>query len=207
MLNLQHLLNSNYLFTVNHDQFIEMFATFCGLLNIFLIVRQSNWNFLFGFLNAAAFFFLFQHQKIYADMGLHFCYMAFQLYGYYQWRLGGTKHHGVHVKYADARHFSTALGAIVVLALTLIYILSHYTDSTRIGLDASSSAICLVAQWMMSKKWIQNWWLWLVADVIAITLYLYKGLYFTSGLYAIYILMCLIGLYRWHQTWKLAKAA
>ncbi len=184
----------------------KMIATTCGLLNIFLITRQSNWNFLFGFLNAAAFFFLFHHKKIYADMGLHFCYMAFQVYGFYQWRLGGTLHQGVHVKYANVRDFSMALAVMALLAGTLVYILSHYTDSTRIGLDATSSAICLVAQWMMSKKWIQNWWLWLIADVIAITLYLYKGLYLTSGLYTVYIIMCCIGLYQWHRKWHLATA-
>lgn len=190
---------------MTHDQLFEYIAVACGLLNIYFIVRQSNWNFLFGFINAACFFFLFHNKKIYADMGLHVIYMLFQIYGFYQWRVGGKNHRGVQTHYASGSAFAIACGCMVVIALTMAYVLSHYTDSTRIPLDASSTAICLVAQWMMSKKWIQNWWLWIIADVIAITMYLYKGLYPTAGLYSIYIIMCVIGLWQWHRSFQKAK--
>ena len=195
-------MNYVHFLSLSPDQIIEILGTVCGLLNIYLITRQSNWNFFFGFVNAGLFFFLFHHKKIYADMALHFIYMAFQIYGFYQWRAGGQAHHGVTVKVANGKEMSIACGVIVILALVMAYVLSHYTDSTRVALDASTTAICLVAQWMMSKKWLQNWWLWIIADVVAITLYLYKGLYFTTGLYAVYIIMCFVGLNLWRKRLK-----
>jgi nicotinamide mononucleotide transporter len=190
---------------MSHDQLFEYIATACGLLNIFLITRQSNWNFFFGFINALCFFFLFHHKKIYADMGLHVVYMAFQVYGFYHWRIGGTKHQGVSVYNANKRELSIAALVIVALGFIMAFILSRYTDSTSIPLDASSTAICLVAQWMMSKKWLQNWWLWLIADSIAIIMYVHKGLYVTTGLYAVYIVMCVIGLMKWRNALKTAN--
>lgn len=187
---------------MSHDQLFEYIATVCGLINIYLITRQSKWNFLFGFINAGSFFFLFHHKKIYADMALHFLYMAFQVYGLYQWQIGGQQHHGVKVHYASKANLIKACAVIIGLALVMAYILHRYTDSTSIPLDASSTAICLVAQWMMSKKWMENWWLWIIADVIAIAMYLYKGLYAATGLYGVYIIMCIVGWLQWRKAWQ-----
>lgn len=190
---------------MTHDQLFEYMATFFGLLNVYLITRQSQWNFLFGFLNAGCFFLLFHDKKIYADMSLHIIYMLFQIYGFYQWRSGGQQHHGVKAHYASWLDFGKASAVIVFLGVIMAYILAQYTDSTSIPLDASSTAISLVAQWMMSKKWIQNWWLWILSDVIGIAMYLYKGLYAASGLYAVYIVLCFIGLHKWRQSISVEK--
>ena len=67
------------------------------------------------------------------------------------------------------------------------------------GWDAITTALSLVAQFMLSRKWIANWWLWIAADVISIPLYIYKELYLTAGLYFVFLIMCIIGLREWKR--------
>ena len=186
-------------FHITFDQWIEFIATVAGLLCVLLATQKSLWNFFFGLINAGSFFILFHDKKLYADMVLHLIYVGFQFYGFYEWKFGGNKHHGVKIFQASFREW--ILSAMVILFLTLImyYVLSHYTDSTSIPLDSITTAMSLVASWMLARKWIENWYLWMAMDGLAVVMMLHKGLDLSAGLYFLYTLLCIHGIIQWRK--------
>lgn len=185
----------NYL--LNHG--LEIIAVMAGLLNVYLAARASLWNWFFGIITVSLYAIIFFHSKLYADMSLQFIFLALQFYGWYQWLHGGNHHAALEVRKADNKIYLTALIATLTLYTVIAYVLKNYTDSTTIAIDSFTTALSLVAQWMMSKKWIENWWLWMLVDVISIRMYLIKHLYFTTGLYALFFIICMLGYFTWRR--------
>jgi nicotinamide mononucleotide transporter len=72
--------------------------------------------------------------------------------------------------------------------------------------DGLTTALFLTAQYMMSRKLIENWWFWIVGDVLVIGLYIYKHLYLTSGLYVVFLAMSIAGLMEWQRASRQVKA-
>lgn len=176
---------------------LEILATLSGLLNIYLAVRTSLWNWFFGMITVSLYFIIFYQVKLYADMSLQCVFFLMQFYGLYQWLYGGRGHTALSVDRASLSDWINALFANAILFVNIAFILWRYTDSTTIYIDALTTALSLVAQWMMSKKWIENWWLWILVNIISINMYVIKGLYFTSGLYAIFIFLNVLGFRAW----------
>ena len=92
--------------------------------------------------------------------------------------------------------------AAIILFAVISFILKHNTDSTTVYADATITSLSLVAQWMMSKKYLQHWILWIIIDVISINLYISKSLYLTSFLYSVFMLLCIKGYYQWRQAFS-----
>ncbi|MEZ5953322.1 MAG: nicotinamide riboside transporter PnuC [Hyphomonas sp.] len=142
---------------------------------------------------------------LYADAGLQVVYTGLALYGWYSWLYGAEDHTALKVHNPTAPQLAACLAAVVVIALAIQYGLHRFTGSTVAGWDAITTALSLVAQFMLSRKWIANWWLWIAADLIYIPLYAVKGLWLTSGLYAIFLAMCLAGLMEWRAAQRAAS--
>ncbi len=186
-----------YQFTFN--QWVEFVASSAGFICVLLASRKSIWNFFFGVINSASFFVLFHDEKIYADMMLHLIYIGFQLYGFYEWKFGGKKHKGASIVTATRKELFLSLLAILFLASILYFVLADYTNSTCIPLDATTTAMSLVASWMLARKWIENWWLWMVMDALAVVMMLDKGLLLSAGLYFLYVILCIYGIIVWRK--------
>lgn len=184
--------------------YLEIIATSAGLINIYLAARANIWNWLFGIITVSFYTLIFFRAKLYADTGLQIIYLILQFYGYYQWRRDDAQYSSLQVHKADRKTFFLALSMFFSLFILLTYFLQYHTDSTTVLIDAVTTALSLVAQWMMSKKWIENWWLWMLVDVISIKMYLVKHLYLTAGLYATFFILCCLGYYTWNR--KLADA-
>ena len=168
-----------------------------GALCVWLVVKRNIWNFPVGIANYAFFLVLFIGSGLYADAGLQIVYTGLALYGWYSWLYGAEDHTALTVHNPTLPQFIACLGAVVVIALAIQYGLHRFTDSTVAGWDAITTALSLVAQFMLSRKWIANWWLWIAADLIYIPLYAVKGLWLTAGLYGIFLAMCVVGLMEW----------
>lgn len=168
-----------------------------GALCVWLVVKRNIWNFPVGIANYIFFFVLFIGSGLYADAGLQVVYFGLALYGWYSWLRGGEDHGALTVHNPTLPQFLACLAAVGVIWAAIQFGLSRYTDSTVAGWDAITTALSLVAQFMLSRKWIANWWLWIAADLIYIPLYAWKGLWLTSGLYAIFLAMCVVGLMEW----------
>lgn len=179
--------------------YIEVIAFISGILNIYLITRCSLWNWFFGVITVLLYSVIFFNTKLYADMGLQGVFLVFQFYGLYQWCYGnkGKKPLTIQVM-SQSTYFSFSLIAITLFFI-ISFILKYNTDSTTIYPDAAITSFSLIAQWMMSKKYLQHWILWILIDVFSICLYINKGLYLTAVLYSIFMLLCVKGYYQWKE--------
>lgn len=91
------------------------------------------------------------------------------------------------------------LAVVAALAVVFALLLARWSDSDVPWADGLTTALSLGAQWLMSRRMLENWWVWIVADVIYVPLYLYKGLQVTAGLYAVFLLLCISGLIEWRR--------
>ena len=179
---------------------IEVPATITAFANIYLAARASIWNWLFGLFAVTLYAFIFYLTKLYGDMALQGVYFYFQIYGWYQWRYGSEAHSALNVTLMPKKLYYHATLAFFILFGGTYWILSHYTNSTTPVIDAFTTSLSLIAQWMMCKKWLENWWLWVLLDLISLYMYWYKHLYLTTVLYAAFIVLCILG----YQQWKKA---
>ena len=173
-------------------------AVIAAFLNIYLAARASIWNWFFGIIAVTLYAVIFYHAKLYGDMSLQGFYFVLQFYGYYQWKFGGAKHTELSVLHLPKKQYWIYGFAFLILFGLFYYLLSHHTNSTTPIIDAFTTALSLVAQWMMCKKYLENWVLWMIMDAISIYMYSYKQLYLTGVLYAAFFVLCVMGF----RTWK-----
>ncbi len=182
----------------NIAHILEKPAIVAAFLNIFLAARNSIWNWLFGLIAVTLYGYIFYQTKLYGNMSLQVVYFLFQIFGFYQWQYGGEKHGKLSVTKTPASQYVILSIAFIVLFFVYFFTLADYTNSTTPLIDALTTAMSLVAQWMMCKRWIENWILWMIMDLTAIEMYWDKHLQLTAILYAIFFILCCFG----YRTWK-----
>lgn len=179
---------------------IETIAFISGIINCYLLTRCSLWNWFFGILTVSLYAIIFFNIKLYADMSLQGIFLFFQFYGLYQWCYGSKENKPIAMQLLRLSTCLTLAIVAIILFVAISFILKHNTDSTTVYADAMITALSLIAQWMMSKKYLQHWILWIIIDVISINLYISKSLYLTSLLYLVFMVLCLKGYHQWRYT-------
>jgi len=185
---------------------VELLGFLSGALCVWLLVKENIWNWPIGIANNIFYIFIFFRSGLYADMGLQFVYISIAVYGWWNWLHGGRDHSELSVSRASPAMLIAymALAGAVTAAL---YSLLRHTPSTVPLADGFTTALFLTAQYMMSRKLVENWWFWIVGDGFAIGLYLYKDLFLTAVLYSIFTAMCVLGLIQWQKTAKRQERA
>jgi len=178
---------------------IEIIGTISGAVCVWLLIQRNIWNFPAGILSCTMFLVLFARSGLYADAGLQVVFIALNALGLFWWSRGGADNDGVRVATLRPVPLAGCLVAVALIAVIIHFGLTRWTDSTVAGWDSITTALSLVAQFMLSRKWIANWWLWIAADLIYIPLYIHKDLWLTAGLYAVFLVMCIIGLREWRR--------
>ena len=181
---------------------IEIFGVVTGILYVILEVKQNRLLWPLGILTSAAYIYIFFSGKFYADMGLQVYYVLISIYGWYYWSKGGAR--------ADKGELPVVRinrKQLILLLLTFglawfgIYkVLLRFTDSTVPLGDSFTTALAIVATWMLTRKIIEQWFLWIIANLVSIGLYIYKGLYPTVILYAVYAGMAVYGYLEWKRS-------
>ena len=181
---------------------LELFAAITGAVSVWLSVRQNIWSWPTAIVNVVLYVFVFHGARLYADMGLQVVYAVLSVYGWYQWLHGGPGRTELRVTTITPR-LAAALAAIAVVASVVLGTLLHRTtDAALPYLDASLSSISLVAQWMMTRKLLENWLVWIAVDVAYVGMFIYKELYLTAGLYAVFLALAVRG----HVDWRRSMA-
>jgi len=174
----------------------EVFGFITGAVCVLLTVEQNIWNFPIGIANNVVFIILFLSTRLYGDMTLQFIYIALALHGWYEWLWGGANRTNLQVSRTPWWEWGwLALAGAGATAGMTIY-LARIHDAAPF-LDALTTVLSLVAQYLLNRKRLENWLVWITADVIYVGLYAYKELYLTSVLYALFIVMCIAGIVSW----------
>lgn len=182
------------------DTTLEIFGAFFGFMAVYFTIKQNIWCWYFGLLQVILYCFIFYTAKLYSDMILHVVYVFLQVFGWYNWKYGGSNHSTLRITLIKNEMFW--IGSTILLSFCLGYIMQTKTDASFPYEDAFITIASLVAQYLMIKKVLHSWMFWIVVDVVAIGVYWYKGLYFTTGLYVLFLIMAVIGYLEWRKVYN-----
>ncbi|MEO7454714.1 MAG: nicotinamide riboside transporter PnuC [Gemmatimonadaceae bacterium] len=186
---------------------LELLAAIVGAISVYLSVRQNIWSWPTGILNVVIYAFVFYGAKLYADMGLQVIYAVLSVYGWYEWLYGGENRTELHVTRTAPRLW-LLLGVIAVAgSLALGLFLRSTTDAALPFMDASLSTTSLVAQWMMTRKKLENWIVWIAVDVLYVGMFVYKQLNITAVLYAVFLVLAVRGYIDWRRSMRTGQPA
>ncbi len=171
-----------------------------GLLAVWLTVKQNVWCWPTGLVNVALYAFVFFEAKLYADVGLQVVYFVLCAVGWWRWLHPGAQREELPVTRLAAREAAGLLALGVVAVVGMGSFLSTRTDAALPFWDSTTVVMSLIAQWLVTRKVLENWHLWIAADVLMVGIYFYKQLYVTTGLYVIFTGLAAQGLLEWKRS-------
>ncbi|MHB1298022.1 MAG: nicotinamide riboside transporter PnuC [Gemmatimonadaceae bacterium] len=186
------------------ENWLEPAGVLTGILTVWLSTRQRISAWPVALLNAALYFVIFQRGQLYANMGLQVIYFGLSCYGWYEWKFGGAGRTELPVTRATRRHAAWLVPLGILGAVVLGFTLSRSTDAQLPWLDSAATSTSLIAQWMMTRKLLENWLVWVTVDVVYVGMFLYAGLYLTAGLYAVFFFLAATGYVQWKRTLRTA---
>ncbi len=183
------------------ENYIEILGAILGIVYIFFSIRQNILTWPVGLLTSILYVWVFLVSKLYADMGLQIYYVVISIYGWYEWLHGNQNNTQSTLKVS---RLTTKLGSILSLITAMIFvliwiILKNFTDSTVPVADALATALSLVATWMLARKILEHWLIWIFVDVFSIGLFWYKELYPTVLLFVVYTVLAVVGFIEWKK--------
>jgi len=178
---------------------VEWIAVACGIVNVGLIIRRSIWNYPFGFAVVTLYFFIFWEYRLYSDALLQVYFFIIQIYGLYVWLNGRAPDGKVIVAPLDVRMFVLYLAATTAVWLVVANLMAIYTNAAAPYWDAAVAALSVTAQFLLSRRHLQSWYLWIAVDILAIGLFYTRGLEPTAALYVVFLGLAIIGLVQWRR--------
>ena len=181
---------------------LEIAAALLGVINVTLVVRRSTWNYPFGIAMVALYFFVFWQAKLYSDALLQIFFFVIQIYGWWAWYHARHVDHGVAVRWMDWPSRLKWLGATAIAVALWGTGMARWTDAAAPFVDATTAGLSVAAQMLQSLRRVESWVLWIAVDVIAIGLFAWRGLLVTTALYALFLVLAIVGLFEWRRRAK-----
>ena len=178
---------------------LEIAGVAIGLVYLWLEYRASVWLWATGIVMPAIYIFVYYWAGFYADMGINVYYLVAGVYGWAAWLRRGDdgRRKALKISRMPGRYYAPAAVVGMVFFAMIAWILMRHTDSTVPIGDSLTTALSIVALWMLARKYVEQWLVWLVVDVVCCGLYLYKGLYPTAALYGFYSVVAVFGYLKW----------
>lgn len=175
---------------------LEIAGVITGLLYLWFEYRASIWLWPVSIVMPALYIFIYYGSGFYADMAVNGYYLIASIYG---WAVWSRRRDDRPLPVSRMpRRLVWPLGAVTVLCFAATaWLLIRFTDSTVPFGDSFTTALSVVALWMLSRKYVEQWLVWIVVDVVSAGLYCYKGLYPTGGLYLLYAAVAVAGYFKW----------
>lgn len=176
---------------------LEIAGVIVGLIYLWLEYRASVWLWAASIVMPAIYIFIYAESGFYADMGINIYYLVASIYGWVVWLRRGDDGQPLKITHTPRKMILPliAVGAIAMVVIT--YILLNYTDSTVPYGDSFTTALSVVALYMLARKQAEQWLVWLVVDAVSCALYISKGIHLTAALYGLYTILAWVGYRRW----------
>ncbi|MEJ5052881.1 nicotinamide riboside transporter PnuC [Sphingobacterium sp. MYb382] len=192
---------TNFYTQFSQTSLLEWAATLSGFFCVYLAAKEHILNWPISIISVSIYGYIFYHSRLYGDAVLQIYFLGTAIYGWYYW----SRMHDqteVPIRRFSRRQMLFTFLAILGLGLLLGGLLSYFTDSDVPYVDGFCTATSFVAQFLMTRKIIQNWLLWVAVDICYIPLYIHKNLLLTAVLYLAFAIIAWNGYRGWHKTYR-----
>jgi nicotinamide mononucleotide transporter len=186
---------------------LDILTTVLGLIYIWLEYRASIALWFVGIIMPALDVWLYWSHGLYGDAGMAVYYTLAAVYGFYIWKFKKTRKlkQSLPIIHLPRRQYLPATLFFLFAWGATYYILVNWTNSTVPLLDSFTNALSFVGMWALARKYLEQWFFWIVVDVVCCFLYIQKGIPFKAGLYGLYVVIAIAGYYKWKQMLKITK--
>lgn len=189
------------------NSILDLTALIVGLVYLLLEYRASIYVWIAGIIMPAVDLFLYWDAGLYGDFGLAVYYLLASIYGFIAWKF--WKKESTTDEMPITRFPLRLLLPVTVVFLVVWGVvwafLQYWTNSTVPVTDSLTNALSIIGMWMLARKYVEQWIVWIVADAIYVWLYAYKGLPFKASLYTFYIIIAFFGIRAWKQKMNAQK--
>lgn len=185
------------------DRLLEIAGFLIGILYIWWEYHANAKLWVASIIMPSISMWIYFRNGLYADFAINIYYFFMAIYGYIAWTRHATK---AGKPQLPIRHITLNPLLLCLIWLAALWVLIAYaltfTNSTVIPYDSFTTALSIVATWMLARKYIEQWIAWILVDSVCVGLYIYKGIYFYSALYAIYTIIAVFGYFKWKRLMK-----
>ncbi|MCH7512467.1 MAG: nicotinamide mononucleotide transporter [Bacteroidetes bacterium] len=186
---------------------LELLGSIFGLLAVWYLIKENILTWPAGIIYIFISFVIFYRTKLYADLALHFVFLVLNIYGWYFWIKGRKEESNLPVTTISFKFLTSITGGCAVGIWIMGTLFERYTDAAVPYWDSATTVLSLAGMWLTARKKIENWYFWIVVDILATGIYIYKEIYFYATLYGIYIVLASIGYFSWKKSMENVAAA
>ena len=190
------------------ELYIEIFGTIIGLIYLWLEYKANIYLWVVSIIMPAIYIYIFYNAGLYADFAINIYYLLIAIYGWFAWKYNiklfktsskKDRVEGLKISSLPKKVWLKLIVVYLILQFLITWVLITYTNSNVPWLDSFTTSVSIIAMWMLARKYVEQWLVWIVVDVVSVGLYIYKDLYYTSALYALYAVIAIQGYIKWKK--------
>jgi nicotinamide mononucleotide transporter len=181
---------------------IELVAVAFGLVCVWYMKKESILAYPTGIVNVLIYVYICFSTKLYAYAGINIFYAIMSAYGWWVWTRKNDDAGPIRITALSRKAAVINISAIVVFFIVLRILLVKFTDSVVPDWDAFTTAVYIIGSWLLARKKIENWFAWIVGDIISIFLFAYEKLYFSSFQFLVFTIIAVSGYMEWRRKLK-----
>lgn len=188
------------MWTYLSEHALEIAGVVLGIIYLLQELKASRAMWITGMIMPLISLFVYFRAGLYADFAIDIYYFLIGIYGFIAWKRGtGKKKEDLPITRTPVKAILPLVLVFSVLFVTIGLVLQNWTNSTVPWQDSFTTSLSIVGLWMLARKWIEQWWVWFVVDAVSTALYIYKGIPFYAGLYALYTVLAVYGYFKWKR--------
>lgn len=180
----------------------EVVAVLFAVLYLVFAIRQNILCWICAGISTVIFVFVYFDANLYMEAALNVFYFGMAVYGFHRWRSGPAENNGLPVSTWPIGVHGIAIAVIAVLSLMSGYLLENNTDAAYPYVDSATTFAAVWATYLVARKVLENWWYWLVIDIVSVFIYWSRGLELTALLFVFYVVLIPVGLVSWMRSYR-----
>lgn len=184
----------------------EALAVLLAVAYLLLVIRENIWCWLCALVSSAIYVWLFIEARLYMESLLYAFYSAMAVYGWWSWHRGGAADSTLRISMLPWTAHAWAVTILTAMGLSCGLILNQYTDAAWPYVDSLTTFAAVWATFLVARKVFENWWYWLLIDLVSIFIYWNRGLELTALLFVVYVLLIPIGMLQWWRSYRRSPA-
>jgi nicotinamide mononucleotide transporter len=184
---------------------IEAIAVLLALAYLVLAAYQNSWCWFAAAISSILYIKICFDAKLFIETGLQFFYLIMAMVGYFQWKKNNPSvQEESQIINLSLKQWVFGILICSIISFVMAFWFQQNTDAKLPWLDAPVTVFSVWATWLVIKKVLQNWLLWIVIDSVAIYIYMQRSLKITALLYALYTLLAVIGYFKWKKAQQIS---